>query len=411
MTPPMRSVWLHRGEHGPSWLARDGQLVEASAPGDATRLDCEGDVALRPGAVNAHTHLYSGLAAFDMPSASPPPQDFLQILERVWWRLDRALDERSLRASARWAIAEALSAGTTALIDHHESPRFIEGSLDVLADAAEELGARIVVGYGATERNGGREEAKRGLAECARFLKSNRGPLATGLVALHASFTVSDETLREAGALARELGVGVHVHVAEDLADVEDARRRGYPGPLERLLALDALPPRSVVAHGVHLDEAQVRSVAEAGAWLVQNPRSNEGNGVGYPQALGASEHVALGTDGWPADMGVERDALRRLGRAHGEPDATLEARVAGGWDLFAAITGVRVGAIEPGRPADVVVGRPGAKPRHVLVAGRPVVVNGELVTADLEEIRARAREQAPRLWELMAQLGGPGCP
>jgi cytosine/adenosine deaminase-related metal-dependent hydrolase len=390
------------------WLVADGRLAAAppDLPAATPRLDC-GGAALRPGAVNAHTHLYSGLAPFGLPPPAPPPRDFVEILERVWWRLDRALDERSLRAAARWAIAEALLAGTTTLVDHHESPRLIAGSLDILADAAQELGARLVVGYGATERNGGRDEAARGLAECARFARDNRRPRVTGLVALHASFTVSDETIREAGALARTLGVGVHVHVAEDGADVDDARRRGFPGPLERLLELGALPPRSIVAHGVCLTEAQVRRADEAGAWLVHNPRSNEGNRVGYARALRASAHVALGTDGWPADMEVERAALLRLGRAAGDADAVLEARAAAGGELLGALLGDRFGRIEAGARADLVVGAPGAPPRHVLVDGRPVVVDGALVTADLEEIRARAREEAPRLWARMAEIGG----
>ncbi len=404
----MTSVLLDRGGLGRSWLVVEGRLHEADAsPHDhAARLDCTGErVELRPGAVNAHTHLYSGLAGWDMPAPPRPPRDFVEILELVWWRLDRALDERSLRASARWAIAEALLAGTTTLVDHHESPSFIEGSLDVLAEAAEELGARLVVGYGAAERNGGRDEARRGLGECERFLRTNQRPLVTGVVALHASFTVSDDTIREAGDLARALGVGVHVHVAEDLADVEDARRRGHAGPLERMFSFGVLPAGSVVAHGVHLDEAEVRRVDEAGAWLVQNPRSNEGNRVGYPKALGASAHVALGTDGWSPDMQLEREALLRLGRAHGELDSVLEARVSGGWGLASRLTGQRLGVIEPGAQADLVVGVPGEKPRHVLVGGRPVVIDGALVTADLEEIRARAREEAPRLWARMAQI------
>ena len=218
-----------------------------------------------PGFVNAHTHIYSALAPYGMPPAAPPPENFVQILERVWWRLDRALDERSLRASARLYAAESLLYGTTTLIDHQESPAFIEGSLDVLADACQEFGIRAVLCYGATDRNGGREEGRRGLAECRRFLRENQRPLVRGVVGLHASFTCSDETLREAGELARELATVVHVHMAEDRADVEDARRRGYEGPLERLLANEALPPGSIMAHGVHLEPAQVRMAESAG--------------------------------------------------------------------------------------------------------------------------------------------------
>ncbi len=406
------SVVLDRGSLGPSWHC-DGSSLSLRQRGEGRgegqlHLDCafSPDTVLQPGAVNAHTHLYSGLAPLQMPPPPRPPKNFVEILELVWWRLDRALDEQSLRASARFALAEGLLAGTTAYIDHHESPSLVDGSLDILADAAQELGARLLVCYGATERNFGRDEAKRGLRECERFIRTNRRPLVKGLIALHASFTVSDDTVREAGALTKLLGAGLHVHVAEDLADCEDAKKRGYPGPLERLFDLGALPAGSVVAHGVHLDEAQIRRADAAGVWLVQNPRSNEGNKVGYPRALAASTHVALGTDGWPADMQLERDALFRLGRAHQETDATLQERVDGGWQLVNWLMKTKVGAVEAGATADVVVGVPGQRPRHVVVDGRPVVVDGKLVTADLEEIRARANEAAPALWKRMGALG-----
>ncbi len=402
---------LERGALGPSWGVAGGLLVSEGEAAAGQGLDCAWDAraVLQPGAVNAHTHLYSGLAPLGLPAAVPPPENFLQILERVWWRLDRALDEASLRASARYALADALLKGTTTLIDHHESPAFIEGSLEVLADAAQELGVRLAVGYGATERNGGREEGKLGLAECARFLAENRRPLVRGLVALHASFTVSDDTAREAGELARHAHAPMHVHVAEDLADVADARRRGFLGPLERLASLGALPPGSIAAHGVHLSEAQVRRADALGVWLVQNPRSNEGNRVGYPAALHASAEVALGTDGWPADMELEAAALLRLGLAHGEAPEVLQARVAGSQRLASRLFGLPFGALAAGAPADVVARVPGEPPRHVVVAGRCVVRDGRLQTADFEELSAKAREAAVGLWRRMEALGGAG--
>jgi cytosine/adenosine deaminase-related metal-dependent hydrolase len=329
-----------------------------------------------------------------MPVPAEQPRSFVEILERIWWRLDRALDEASLRASARLGLAEALLRGTTALVDHHESPGLIEGSLDILADAAEELGARLLVCYGATERNYGRDEARRGLAECRRFVQENRRAGVRGLVGLHASFTVSDDTIREAGALARELGVPVHVHVAEDAADVADARRRGYAGPLERLLALGALPPGSILAHGVHLDEGQVRAAERAGLWLVQNPRSNEGNRVGYPGALRHGGRVALGTDGYVADMDEEERALRRLGAAHGDEDGALSARVAGGAQLVAE----HFGALD----GDWVVRDEAGAVQEVAVGGKLVVAGGALVRADLKAIRAEAAAQAEGLWGRM---------
>jgi cytosine/adenosine deaminase-related metal-dependent hydrolase len=359
------------------------------------------------GFVNAHTHLYSGLAPFGMPPPVTAPRDFLEILGQVWWRLDRALDAGSLRAAVRWYAAQALRHGTTTLIDHHESPESIDGSLDVIADACAELGIRALVCYGATERNGGRAEARRGLAECARFVRDNRRPLVRGLVGLHASFTASRDTLVEAGVLARALGVAVHVHVAEDAADVAHARAAGFADPLARLLAAEALPPGSILAHGVHLSPESVHEAAVHGLWIVQNPRSNEGNRVGYAAALAASEQVALGTDGWESDLRDEFAALLRLAALHetGTPRARLEQRLGAGRALVEQHFGA--GALAD----DIVEFEPqpvaGALPlaRRVVVAGRTVVEQGRLTTADFAAIEADARREASRLWSRMATV------
>ncbi|MDH5491870.1 MAG: amidohydrolase family protein [Myxococcales bacterium] len=407
-----------RGAGARSLRIEGGRIVEAG-PGLETRGAARiaiGAGRLRAGSVNAHTHLYSGLVPLGMPAPTPAPENFLQILERIWWRLDRALDAASLRASARLYIAEALLDGTTTLLDHHESPAFLEGSLDVLADAAEELGIRLLLCYGATDRNGGADEGRAGLEESRRFIESNSRALVRGCVGLHASFTVSDETLRRAADLCRALGVPMHVHVAEDRADRADAQERGYPGPLERLLHFGALPPGSILAHGIYLDEAQVRRVEEAECWLVQNPRSNAGNGVGYPTALHASARVALGTDGYPARMREEAEALRSSGLEHadagGEP--SLRARIAGSETLAFSRLGLQLGVgLEPGRPADLVIEEPAPGPavaaagrvRDVIVDGRLVVREGELLSGDLDAIREEAQFEARRLWERMAAI------
>lgn len=294
-----------------------------------------------PCLVNAHTHIYSGLAPLGMPAPGRAPANFRQILESVWWRLDRALDEGSLRSAARLYAAEALIHGTCVLVDHHESPGFIGGSLDVIADVCQQIGMHAVLCYGATERNGGRDEARRGLAECRRFIRSNSRPLVRGVVGLHASFTVSDDTIREAGQLCRELDTVVHVHVAEDRLDVDDAIRHGYAGPIERLETLGALVPGSILAHGVHLDASQVRRAAALNCWIVQNPRSNRHNRVGYPRALSESSRVALGTDGFASNMRDELVALESEAAAHGEDVDLARHRAAAGGMLAAERFGV----------------------------------------------------------------------
>lgn len=331
------------------------------------------------GLVNAHTHLYSGLAPYGMPAPAVAPTSFVQILERVWWRLDRALDAASLAAAAELYVAEAVAAGCAGLIDHHESPAFIDGSLDVLADVCARFGMPAVLCYGATERNGGRAEAAAGLAECDRFAHDNERPGLRVAVGLHASFTVSDETIAEAADLARALGTVLHVHVAEDGADVADARARGYAGVIDRLARHGALIAGSIFAHGVHLTRAEVTACADAGVWLVQNPRSNRGNAVGYPAALAASSRVALGTDGYPAAMADEVAALTDLSAVHGDDPARVAARPAAGAALFAER-----------------FGRPVAPPDAAAIAR---------ATAALPDVRARAREVAPALWARMAAL------
>jgi cytosine/adenosine deaminase-related metal-dependent hydrolase len=379
-------------------------------------LDCSGAL-LGSGDVNAHTHIYSGLAPLSMPAPEPPPENFVQILERVWWRLDRALDTKTLRASARYYIAHALLSGTTCLIDHHESPELIDGSLSILADACQELGMRAVLCYGATERNGDRDEAQRGLAECRRFIEQNERPLVRGMIGLHASFTVSDETIREAGQLARELDVPIHIHLAEDAADVADAQKRGYSSPLERLQTLDCLPEQSVLAHGVHLTAEQVDTLATRPLWLVQNPRSNRGNKVGYPRHLHRSDRVALGTDGYPSRMNDEQLALMELAIVQRERLCDVTRRAERGRDLaaerFATPLGFFEGAradvgaffTEPVAASHQTAHSREVRVKHLLVDGQLVVEDGNLLTADIEQIDRQAQAAAPELWDKMRAL------
>ncbi len=267
------------------------------------------------GYVNAHTHIYSalvplmtrGLLANGLPT---DPANFKENLERLWWQLDRALDESTLQASAELYVAEAQYGQTAALIDHHESPNFIEGSLDVLHDACAHMGMYALLCYGITERNGGAQEAARGLAENRRFLERDKSEFVRGAVGLHASFTLSDESIRAAGELAAEFSAPLHIHVAEDPLDVEDAQQRGYEGVIDRLDKLGALQENAILAHGVHLTREEVELASERGVWFVQNPKSNRGNGVGYPRHLAAAAKAALGTDGWSSLMFGEHAVL-----------------------------------------------------------------------------------------------------
>jgi putative selenium metabolism protein SsnA len=391
--------------------------VAEKAPDGAETLDCEGRLVV-PGFVCAHTHLYSALAR-GMPPAREAPLSFAQILERVWWKLDRALDEESLRASALVGAIEAARAGTTTLVDHHASPSFIDGSLDVVGAALEEVGLRGVLAYEVSERNGA-AEAKAGLRENDRFLERitrEPRPLLRGLVGAHAAFTLSDATADALADVIARHGSGLHIHLAEDSID---EKKEGWITS-DWLRERGLLGPRTLLAHGVHIEDLAVKRIVESGAHVVHNPRSNANNRVGYARPSRYGGQLLLGTDGIGADMRAEAHAAFLAAREHGDSvdvAAALERN-----RTFAAFQfGEAIGRMEAGAPADLAVldyraptplephnlaghllfGVQGAPVRHLLVDGRVVVRDGALTTVDEAAVFARAREAAAKLWRRM---------
>ncbi|HIE68244.1 MAG: amidohydrolase family protein [Acidimicrobiales bacterium] len=331
-----------------------------------------------PGLVCAHHHLYSALAR-GMPAPPRTPSGFVEILELVWWRLDRALDLESIRWSAMLGALEALERGCTAVIDHHESPEAIEGSLTVIADACAEVGIRVNCAYGITDRHGA-DGALRGLAENERFLRDG----GRGMVGVHAAFTCTDGTLEAAAGLAAELGVGVHVHVAEGPGDADAMDRF-------RDLASDDW----MLVHGVHLPDDH----GLAGT-MVHNPRSNMNNAVGYARPARFANPVALGSDGIGADM---LDEFRLAYVRHREDDVTASPEVAWGWlatgwDLFPEARSDRVTWSYADMDPWCLAFTTGVGPLTVEVDGEPVLVDGRPTRVDPDEIRARAAEEAVRL-------------
>jgi cytosine/adenosine deaminase-related metal-dependent hydrolase len=313
-----------------------------------------------------------------MPAPPRTPTSFREILELVWWRLDRALDLEMIRASAMLGALEALERGTTTIVDHHSSPNAIEGSLDVIADACAAVGVRARCCYEVSDRDGP-GAAKAGLAENERFLRAG----GAGYVGAHAAFTLSDETLEAVTGLAADLGAGVHVHVAEADCD-RDAGAR-----LEGRAADDWL-----LAHCVHLDRALPGTVAH-------NPRSNMNNQVGYARPAQLANRVVLGTDGIGGDL-LEEFRLAYV--RHREDDVTATPETAWSWlaagaDLVPAARADEVTwSYEPMDPWHLAY-TPGVGPREVRVEGEVVLADGIPTRVDAVEVRARAREQAERLW------------
>lgn len=337
-------------------LRVDGGFITGRAPliqpqpGDEV-LDLNGKVVM-PGLVCAHHHLYSALAR-GMPPPAVPPTSFVEILERVWWRLDRALDLDSIHVSATVGALDALYAGTTTIVDHHASPTAIEGSLTRVARGVNDVGLRGILCYEVTDRLGqaGREE---GLAENARFIQKAQGRF-RGLVGAHASFTLSHDALLQLRQTVEATGSALHIHLAEDPSDEKLSFERYGDVPVARLMDHGLLGPRTLVAHAVHLSWPELSLVISTGAWLAHNPRSNMNNQVGYAPAGKFGARSTLGTDGIGADMFQEAQLAHFRAREAGLPVDALHL-LANGQRMVSEAFGMEVGPMREGAVADLVV-------------------------------------------------------
>jgi putative selenium metabolism protein SsnA len=391
-------------------------------------LDASGCLVL-PGFVIGHHHLYSSLAR-GMPGPAEAPSSFVDVLQKIWWRLDRALDDELCELSAAVGSLEALRCGVTGIVDHHASPNAIVGSLDRVASGVDRLGARAVLCYEASDRHGD-EGFEAGLAESERRLRRPSGTI-RGMVGGHAPFTLSDAHLKRMAELASKHQVAVHLHVAESEDDQRDARERGAADVTERLLRAGVLDGEAVIAHGVHLSDAEIERLGASRAWLTHQPRSNMNNHVGYlsrARQLGAK--VALGTDGINGDLLAEAEAAFFRLREHDGAAAaeTVWSWIAGAWRLQSTAFGLLhehgFGWLSEGAPGDVVVldydsptpltagnlawhlafGISARHVRDVVVAGEVVLRDGEPTRLSRATLLEESHAGAERLWARMGEL------
>jgi len=414
-------------------LGPDAQLIKKYK---GEKLDAGGQL-LMPGSICAHTHFY-GAYARGMAIPGPAPKDFPEILERLWWPLDKALDEESVRYSALIHLVDAIKNGTTALIDHHASPNFIDGSLDVIADAVEEAGLRAVLCYEVTDRDG-EAKAKAGIRENLRFIERTRSEkVDNGRVAatfgLHASLTLSDETLEACRASAADT-TGFHVHVAEHEVDQEDSLAKSGLRVVPRLIKHGILGPRSIAAHAVHVDAAEIEMLAESQTWVTHQPRSNMNNGVGAADVealLAAGIRVCLGNDGFTQDMWSEWKAAYLLHKVWQRDPRKMNgadvikiavhnnAALAGSFFPGAALGEISVGGradlilvdyhphtplTADNLPWQILFGFHEGKVTMTMVDGRLLMRDRKLSQLDEAEIAAKARELAPQVWARYVQF------
>ncbi len=392
-------------------------------------VDCHGKLLL-PGFICTHHHFYSTMAR-GMSIPGEPAANFVEILERLWWKVDRSLSEEDITLSAQVPLIECVRNGTTTVIDHHASPGRRDGSLDLIENAVRQAGLRASLCYEVSDRNipGG------GIAENARFIRKigkGDGQIAA-MMGLHASFTLSDETIEKCVGIAREAGVGCHIHVAEDAADLADSLARYGVPTVMRLEKLGVAGEQSIFVHCVHIDEAEMDILASTRTSVVHNPESNMNNAVGVTPLLKLLQKgvlVGLGTDGMGSDMLAQMRCaylLHRLANSDPRvafmeaPQLLLQNNVAIAERQF----GLKLGEIAEGRPADLAVidyqpptplteanflghlifGLVDAPVDTTVCRGRILMQGKKIVSMDEERIAARSRELAPQMWNRLQDL------
>ncbi len=418
-------------------LIQDGLIQEIASESELKAahpeeevLDAQGQMVM-PGLICAHTHFYG---AFSRGMAIPgePSRNFQEILANLWWKLDKGLDEEGVKYSALALLADATRYGCTTLFDHHASPNCIDGSLDIEADAVLESGLRASLCYEVTDRDG-EEKALAGIRENGRFISGvkagNYDPMLRAHFGLHASLTVSDETLDKC--IAENNGrVGFHSHAAEGIVDQEDSLTKYGKRVVERFADVGVLGESTILAHGVHITPHEIDLLAQSGTWLSHQPRSNMNNAVGVApveEMLKQGVKVCLGNDGFSNAMWQEWFFAYLI-----QKDQQADPRAMNGYDVIKIAVennsrlasqtwdGLRIGKIEKGAAADLILVdyhpitpmHAGNLPWHILfgfrdgmvtttmAGGKLLMKDRKLLLLDEAEIAAKAREAAIRSWE-----------
>ncbi len=383
---------------------------ENPSPEIMKEIDCTGKFITKSFA-NGHHHAYSALAR-GMHAPKKSPANFAEILQYVWWPLDKALNYEIIRYSALVTAMACAKSGVTFVIDHHASPFAVAGSLEIIAKAFASVGISHLLCYEISDRDGA-DIARQGLDETAAYLLNYQG-----LVGLHASFTVGDDTLKRAVEIAASANSGIHMHVAEDLCDQELCLQAHGMRVAERLDKAGVLQfPKSILAHCLHLDDQERSLVGASPAWVVENMESNLNNSVGIFNSKGFGKNVMLGTDGMHSDLlrsakaaffaGHSSDAIDYPG-AH-QRFRNVHHYLAG--NEFSGDGENNLVVLDYDTPTPFgeanfyghfLFGLDSRHISHVISGGRLIVENGQILTVDEDEILSEARRQARILWARM---------
>lgn len=393
-------------------------------------IDVDGKV-IMPGFINTHHHIYSAFAR-GMASSGKPNENFLEILENLWWKIDKKLSLEDLKYSAYTTYIDCIKKGVTTVFDHNASPFAVTGSLDSIADAAKDLGLRTCLCYEVSDRDG-EKIAQEGIDENINFIKkynTDEQNMIKGMFGLHASFTLSDETLRKCDEELKGLNAGYHVHVAEGIDDLEQCLEKYGKRVVERLRDMDILGDKTIAVHCIHVTGDELNILRDTNTMVVHNPESNMGNAVGCQPFLELHQKgitIGLGTDGYTSDMTesmkvaniIHKHVKQNPSVAWGEvPVSMFENNRKIAQKYFSGDLGIlRAGALadvivvdyDPLTPMNenninshILFGFTGKDVVTTIIDGKVIMQDRKLVGINEKEIFKTSREVAKKLWDRM---------
>ena len=392
---------------------------------DAEFIDAKGGV-IHPAFINTHEHIYSALAR-GLSIKGYAPNGFLEILDGLWWTIDRNLDNDLTKLSAEATYLECIKNGVTTIFDHHASFGEISGSLFAIEEAARDFGVRSVLCYEISDRDG-KEKADAAIKEnvdFARHALSQSDDFIAGMMGMHASFTISDETM-ELCRKEKPKEIGYHIHVAEDILDLHRCLKEHGKRIVDRLYDWDVLGEKTLLAHCIYVNPHEMDLIRDTNTMVVHNPESNMGNACGCPPTMEIVHKgilTGLGTDGYTHDM-VESWKVANILHKHHlvDPGAAWaevpEMLFQGNARIANRYFEKKLGVLEKGAAADIIITdyipptpmNAGNLNGHMLFGmnGRSVVTtvgngkvlmkNRELQGIDEERCLAKIREGAARL-------------
>ncbi|MDR1640360.1 MAG: putative aminohydrolase SsnA [Clostridiales bacterium] len=383
---------------------------------------------IMPGLTNAHTHIYSAFArGFNLPQKKPN-KTFLQILENVWWRLDKVLDTDDSLYSAYATGIECIRNGVTTIFDHHASQFHIPGSLMAIEKALSNLGLRACLCYETTDRDGS-EKTDEAIAENISYIDhAASSSMFRGMLGMHASFTLSQETIEKCVDAMGDRDAGFHIHCAEGPEDQADCLEKHGKRVLERLRDSGVLGRKTIAVHNIHASDTEISILKDTNTMAVHNPESNMGNAVGCARVLdmvSSGVTLGLGTDAYASDMFeslkvanlIHKHELKDPGVAFSESVGML---FKGNTEICSRFFPNPIGVIAKGASADVIVvdytphtpmdetncyghimfGISGKCVDTVFIGGSCVMKDRVLITVDEDGILSRSREQAADFWK-----------